>query len=115
MMNGSAPMMNGGAPMMNGSRMNGAPTNGAAFTPQPMALGVARPDAAHAISSMGRLAMAPPPARAPSAPAFAAFGLPPSAVPLSRAAAAAGVVLVAADETQHPPAVRREYLEHVQL
>ena len=85
MMNGSAPMMNGAAPMMNGSapRMNGA-----AFTPQPMALGVARPDAAHAISSMGRLAMAPPPVRAPSAPAFAAFGLPPSAVPLSRGASA---------------------------
>jgi hypothetical protein len=37
---------------------------------------------------MGRLAMAPPPQRAPSAPAFAAFGLPPSAVPLSRGASA---------------------------
>ena len=70
--------------------------------------------------------VAPPPARAPSAPAFAAFGLPPPAVPLSRgasaprppataagdaspaaASAAAGVVLVAADETQHAAEVAR--------
>ena len=48
----AAPMMNGAAPMMNGSRMNGAPMNGAAFTPQPMALGVARPDAAHALYAL---------------------------------------------------------------
>lgn len=85
-MNGAAPpMMNGGmhAPRMNGSAPMG---NGAAFTPQPMALGVVRPDTAHAISSMG-LAMAPPPVRAPSAPSFAAFGLPVSTSP-SRGASA---------------------------